>query len=81
MSTGDKVKVTFNDVAGADEAKEELAEVVEFLQHPKKFNDLGLAQQVLRTMLARYDPENSYINLCVNSLNHVIELYVLVIVN
>ena len=41
MSTGDKVKVTFNDVAGADEAKEELAEVVEFLQHPKKFNDLG----------------------------------------
>ncbi|MBQ3434627.1 MAG: ATP-dependent zinc metalloprotease FtsH, partial [Selenomonadaceae bacterium] len=38
---GDKVKVTFNDVAGADEAKEELAEVVEFLKHPKKFNDLG----------------------------------------
>ncbi len=41
MSTGDKVKVSFNDVAGADEAKEELAEVVEFLQHPKKFNDIG----------------------------------------
>ena len=41
MSSGDKVKVTFNDVAGADEAKEELVEVVEFLQHPKKFNDLG----------------------------------------
>ncbi len=41
MSTGDKIKVTFNDVAGADEAKEELAEVVEFLQHPKKFNDIG----------------------------------------
>jgi len=38
---GDKVKVTFNDVAGADEAKEELQEVVEFLKHPKKFNDLG----------------------------------------
>ena len=38
---GDKVKVTFNDVAGADEAKEELVEVVEFLKHPKKFNDLG----------------------------------------
>ncbi len=41
MSSGDKVKVTFNDVAGADEAKEELQEVVEFLKHPKKFNDLG----------------------------------------
>lgn len=41
MMGGDKVKVTFNDVAGADEAKEELQEVVEFLKHPKKFNDLG----------------------------------------
>ncbi len=41
LSNGDKVKVTFNDVAGADEAKEELQEVVEFLKHPKKFNDLG----------------------------------------
>ncbi|MCR5834838.1 MAG: ATP-dependent zinc metalloprotease FtsH [Selenomonadaceae bacterium] len=41
MMGGDKVKVKFTDVAGADEAKEELAEVVEFLKYPKKFNDLG----------------------------------------
>jgi len=36
-----KVKVTFNDIAGAKEAKEELKEVVEFLKTPKKFHDLG----------------------------------------
>ncbi len=36
-----KVKVTFADVAGNTEAKEELAEVVEFLKTPKKFVDLG----------------------------------------
>lgn len=33
--------VTFDDVAGADEAKEELREIVEFLRHPKKFLDIG----------------------------------------
>ncbi|MCD8201295.1 MAG: ATP-dependent zinc metalloprotease FtsH [Clostridia bacterium] len=35
------VKTRFTDVAGADEEKVELAEVVEFLKNPKKFNDLG----------------------------------------
>ncbi|HWQ41914.1 MAG TPA: ATP-dependent zinc metalloprotease FtsH [Desulfosporosinus sp.] len=37
----DNKKVTFADVAGADEVKEELQEVVEFLKFPKKFNELG----------------------------------------
>ncbi|MGI5958766.1 MAG: ATP-dependent zinc metalloprotease FtsH [Massiliimalia sp.] len=35
------VKTTFADVAGADEEKEELAEIVEFLKNPKKFSELG----------------------------------------
>jgi cell division protease FtsH len=35
------IKTTFADVAGADEEKEELAEIVEFLKNPKKFNELG----------------------------------------
>lgn len=37
----DKNKVTFNDVAGVDEEKEELQEIVEFLKSPKKFTDMG----------------------------------------
>ena len=37
----DSAKVTFNDVAGVDEAKEELTEVVDFLANPKKFTRLG----------------------------------------
>ena len=41
MFTGDKPTVTFADVAGADEAKEELQEVVEFLKEPQKFVALG----------------------------------------
>ncbi|HCV00760.1 MAG: cell division protein FtsH [Dehalococcoidia bacterium] len=41
LFTGAKVTVTFMDVAGADEAKEELVEVVEFLKYPEKFAALG----------------------------------------
>jgi cell division protease FtsH len=41
MFTGDQPTVTFEDVAGADESKEELKEVVEFLREPQKFIALG----------------------------------------
>jgi cell division protease FtsH len=41
MFTGNKPTVTFSDVAGVDEAKEELQEVVEFLKYPEKFASLG----------------------------------------
>jgi len=41
MFTGDKPTVTFEDVAGVEEAKEELQEVVEFLKEPEKFIALG----------------------------------------
>jgi cell division protease FtsH len=41
MFTGDQPTVTFQDVAGVEEAKEELSEVVEFLQEPEKFISLG----------------------------------------
>ncbi|WP_290958466.1 ATP-dependent zinc metalloprotease FtsH [Haemophilus sp. HMSC068C11] len=41
MLTQDQIKVTFADVAGCDEAKEEVAEIVDFLREPKKFQNLG----------------------------------------
>jgi len=41
ISANDKNKVTFKDVAGIDEEKEELQEIVEFLKNPKKFTDMG----------------------------------------
>src|SRR5262245_7400973 len=41
LITSDRPKVTFEDVAGAQEAKEELQEIIEFLKEPQKFNRLG----------------------------------------
>ncbi len=41
MFGGDRPRVTFADVAGCDEAKEELQEIIEFLKEPKKFQKLG----------------------------------------
>ncbi|PJZ86631.1 AAA family ATPase, partial [Leptospira levettii] len=41
MNVDPKVKVTFNDVAGCEEAKVELLEIIEFLKDPKKFQAIG----------------------------------------
>ncbi|HRX57285.1 MAG TPA: ATP-dependent zinc metalloprotease FtsH [Eubacteriales bacterium] len=41
LQSGDKLNVTFADVAGADEEKEELKEVVEFMRNPARFNAIG----------------------------------------
>ena len=41
LQTDDQVQITFNDVAGVEEAKEEVKELVDFLQDPAKFQNLG----------------------------------------
>ena len=41
MTPADRNKITFEDVAGIEEEKEELVEIVEFLKNPKKFTDMG----------------------------------------
>ena len=41
MHGKEQMKITFDDVAGIDEAKEEVAEIIEFLKHPKKFQKIG----------------------------------------
>ncbi len=41
INSAEKNKITFDDVAGVDEEKEELEEIVEFLKNPKKYTDMG----------------------------------------
>ncbi len=41
LNSEQKTKITFDDVAGADEAKQELQEIIEFLKDPKKFSSIG----------------------------------------
>src|SRR3546814_5451992 len=41
MLNADQVKITFNDVAGCEEAKQEVSELVDFLKEPGKFQKLG----------------------------------------
>ena len=82
---GDK-KVTFEDVAGADEEKEELREIVEFLRDPKKFVALGarIPKGVLlvgppgtgKTLLAKAVAGEAGVNFLSISGSDFVELYV-----
>ena len=82
----DKKKVNFSDVAGADEVKEELEEIVEFLKNPKKFNAIGakIPKGVLlygppgtgKTLLAKAVAGEAGVAFCTISGSDFVEMFV-----
>jgi cell division protease FtsH len=79
-------EVTFKDVAGADEAKEELSEVVEFLRNPQKYHDIGarIPRGVLlvgppgtgKTLLARAVSGEAEVPFFIISASEFVEMFV-----
>jgi len=86
QQNGEHPDVTFEDVAGADEAKEELSEVVEFLRNPQKYHDIGarIPRGVLlvgppgtgKTLLARAISGEAGVPFFIISASEFVEMFV-----